>query len=228
MAGEHKHDDIDMEVADVEEQKEMGLQLDAGVVAAATGVLRTGLKNPQAEPTEAQKVVICSLLSGRDVLYIDRTGAGKSETYFVTTKMMRDKDKKAGPVIVVTPLIALINDQVRRATAFGFKASGFYSEDKGMSEMERSNVSVIWWSQYRIMGRFPAISSVSAIFSFCNSGSVHASQQHTRFAVYHRRNVVGDIAGSTIVPTERKEFARSLYARAAQRWACSPAPPTRS
>ena len=75
--------------------------------------------------SDNQKGVIERLVvEGRNVLYIDRTGAGKSETYFIATKLLR-QDPRAGPVIVVTPLISLILDQVRRANAFGLKAKGY-------------------------------------------------------------------------------------------------------
>lgn len=81
-------------------------------IEKATAVLRKGLQNEKAILTEKQKEVIRALVvDEKDVLYLDRTGAGKSETYFVSTKLMRE-DPTAGPVIVVTPLVSLIHDQV--------------------------------------------------------------------------------------------------------------------
>ena len=81
------------------------------------------------------------VIDGRsDVLYIDRTGAGKSETYFIIAKLMRQRNEKAGPVIIVTPMIALMHDQVRRGKAFGLKAEAFYSKKKGMTDLMSSNV----------------------------------------------------------------------------------------
>jgi len=107
----------------------------------AQQILRAGLKNAQAELTKNQRSVISELaVNHKDVLYIDRTGAGKSETYFVATRLMRERDKRAGPVIVVTPLVALIRDQVRRAKSFGLSAEGLFSAAKGMSQYQKSAI----------------------------------------------------------------------------------------
>ena len=77
----------------------------------ANTILKDALKRNVAL-THQQTAVIDSLLKGQNVLYIDRTGAGKSASYFVSTKILR-QDPKNGPTIVVCPLISLMNDQVR-------------------------------------------------------------------------------------------------------------------
>lgn len=111
-------------------------------VQHVTAALRAGLKNDIAVPMPFQLEVIKSLLElKKDVLYIDRTGAGKSETYFVAAKLLRSANPRAGPVIVVTPLVALIHDQVRRAKAFGLHAAGYYGEDKGMTKLMQGAVT---------------------------------------------------------------------------------------
>lgn len=105
----------------------------------ATRILRSGLQCETAQLMPFQLEVVTQICeSGRNVLYIDKTGAGKSETYFVIAKLLRESDAKAGPVIVVTPLVALMVDQVRRAKAFGLKAFALYSA-VAMSEMERAS-----------------------------------------------------------------------------------------
>ena len=116
--------------------------LDADTIREeAQAILREGLKKGQAVLTENQRTVFSELaVEGNNVLYIDRTGAGKSETYFIAARFMRKRDPRAGPVIVVTPLVALIHDQVRRAKAFGLNAEGFFSAAKGMSNMQRDVV----------------------------------------------------------------------------------------
>ena len=105
----------------------------------ATEILQLGLKDSGAQLTQLQLQVVKHIFEDqRNVLYIDKTGAGKSETYFVLTKLLRNKDAFAGPVIVVTPMVALIHDQVRRATAFGLNAYAYYSAKGGMTGMQRS------------------------------------------------------------------------------------------
>lgn len=104
-------------------------------------VLRAGLRSTDAVLTANQFEVINHIVRyKRDVLYIDRTGSGKSETYFIATKILRDRDKTAGPTIVITPLVSLILDQVRRAKAFGLQAYGYYGSNQGMDKLAQANV----------------------------------------------------------------------------------------
>ena len=70
---------------------------------------------------------------GKSVLYIDRTGAGKSEAFFIAAKLIRERrrEKGGGPVVVVSPLKSLINDQAHRALQF---PSGIMNTQKYTSE----------------------------------------------------------------------------------------------
>ena len=114
----------------------------SATLADATAELRKGLDDTDVVLTPNQQKVITHIVDqNQDVMYIDRTGAGKSETYFTAAKLLRKADIRAGPVIVITPLVVLIVDQVRRAKAFGLKAEGHYSETNGCSSMVQSSVS---------------------------------------------------------------------------------------
>ena len=74
-----------------------------------------------------QEEIIASALSGRDVLAIMPTGGGKSVCFQVPA-IMAD-----GIAIVITPLIALMKDQVQNLNARGIKALAVYS---GMTRRE--------------------------------------------------------------------------------------------
>ena len=63
-----------------------------------------------------QEEIVRAALEGRDVLAILPTGGGKSVCFQVPT-MMRD-----GIAVVVTPLIALMKDQVQNLASRGIKA----------------------------------------------------------------------------------------------------------
>ena len=54
------------------------------------------------------------------LLVVQRTGWGKSVVYFLTTRILRDK--AAGPTLLVSPLLALMRNQIAAATALGIKA----------------------------------------------------------------------------------------------------------
>ena len=72
----------------------------------------------------AQEQIINSVLAGRDTLALMPTGGGKSLTYQVPTMARK------GVCIVVTPLIALMKDQVDRLRKLGISAVAIHS---GMS-----------------------------------------------------------------------------------------------
>ncbi|WP_394658225.1 DNA helicase RecQ [uncultured Novosphingobium sp.] len=70
-----------------------------------------------------QEHVVARVLGGRSTLAIMPTGAGKSLTYQLPAVMLR------GTCVVVSPLIALMHDQLRSATANGIRAATLTSAD---------------------------------------------------------------------------------------------------
>jgi ATP-dependent DNA helicase RecQ len=55
------------------------------------------------------------------VLVVQKTGWGKSLVYFIATKLLRDCD--SGPTLIVSPLLALMRDQVRMAENLGIRSA---------------------------------------------------------------------------------------------------------
>ncbi len=70
-----------------------------------------------------QDQVVGRVLAGRSTLAVMPTGAGKSLTYQLPAVMMQ------GTCVVVSPLIALMHDQLRSATANGIRAAALTSVD---------------------------------------------------------------------------------------------------
>jgi ATP-dependent DNA helicase RecQ len=58
---------------------------------------------------------------GRRALVVQRTGFGKSAIYFIATKLLREAG--AGPTLVVSPLLALMRDQVAAAERMGVRSA---------------------------------------------------------------------------------------------------------
>jgi ATP-dependent DNA helicase RecQ len=64
-----------------------------------------------------QRRIIDAVLTGRDCIGVMPTGAGKSLTFQVPAKML------PGPVLVISPLISLMKDQVDALVRLGFRAT---------------------------------------------------------------------------------------------------------
>ena len=62
------------------------------------------------------------------VLVVQRTGWGKSMVYFIATSLLRAGG--AGPTLIVSPLLALIRDQLRAAGGLGLRGETINSENR--------------------------------------------------------------------------------------------------
>jgi ATP-dependent DNA helicase RecQ len=69
-----------------------------------------------------QLEAILALVEQRSrVLVVQRTGWGKSVVYFIATKLLRETG--AGPTILISPLLALMRDQIQMAERLGLRAA---------------------------------------------------------------------------------------------------------
>src|SRR5882672_10265012 len=68
-----------------------------------------------------------ALLSQR-VLVVQRTGWGKSIVYFIATKFLRDGG--AGPALLISPLLALMRNQIEAAHNIGLRPITIHSENR--------------------------------------------------------------------------------------------------
>lgn len=64
----------------------------------------------------------------RKLLVVQRTGWGKSAVYFISTKILRDSG--LGPTIIVSPLLALMRNQVAAAERLGIRAETLNSANR--------------------------------------------------------------------------------------------------
>ncbi|MBE7186547.1 MAG: DEAD/DEAH box helicase, partial [Methylobacterium mesophilicum] len=75
-----------------------------------------------------QEDVVARVLAGERTLAVMPTGAGKSLCYQLPSAMLD------GTCVVVSPLIALMHDQLRAATAVGLRAATLTSVDENKAE----------------------------------------------------------------------------------------------
>ncbi|MBX9728870.1 MAG: RecQ family ATP-dependent DNA helicase, partial [Sphingopyxis sp.] len=78
-----------------------------------------------------QEAAVRRVLAGQRTLAVMPTGAGKSLTYQLPAVML------PGTVVVVSPLIALMHDQLRSAEAVGIRAATLTSADTDRAESVR-------------------------------------------------------------------------------------------
>src|SRR2546430_4109079 len=64
----------------------------------------------------------------RRVLVVQRTGWGKSIVYFLATKILRDSG--SGPALLVSPLLALMRNQIDAARNIGLRPFTIHSENR--------------------------------------------------------------------------------------------------
>jgi ATP-dependent DNA helicase RecQ len=95
--------------------------LTGAVGEEALAVLRELTGRPDAVFREGQDAAVATLVErSRRALVVQRTGWGKSAVYFVSTALLRRRGK--GPTLLVSPLLALMRDQVAAASRAGIRA----------------------------------------------------------------------------------------------------------
>ncbi len=89
--------------------------------ARADEILRALTGREDAAFREGQWEAVEALVARRErALVVQRTGWGKSAVYFVATALLREQG--AGPTLLVSPLLALMRDQVGAAARAGVRA----------------------------------------------------------------------------------------------------------
>lgn len=95
----------------------------------AESLLRRMLNSATADFREGQWEAIDALVNQRHkLLVVQRTGWGKSAVYFISTRIFRDRG--LGPTIIVSPLLALMRNQVSAAERLGIRAETLNSGNR--------------------------------------------------------------------------------------------------
>jgi ATP-dependent DNA helicase RecQ len=105
----------DFDAATVALLREIAAALVEPSNAAALGVLRTVYGYDSFRP--GQQEIIETLLAGRDCVGVMPTGAGKSITYQIPARVL------GGTTLVISPLVALMKDQVDAMNEVGMRAT---------------------------------------------------------------------------------------------------------
>src|SRR3954470_23807449 len=99
-----------------------------------------GLAGEHARLRDDQWTAIQALVvEQRRALVVQRTGWGKSAVYFVATALLRERG--AGPTVIVSPLLALMRNQVEAAARAGIHARTINSSNPEEWETIRTEVA---------------------------------------------------------------------------------------
>jgi ATP-dependent DNA helicase RecQ len=98
-------------------------------LADALDRLRVLTADPAAEFRDGQLEAIHDVVVDRArVLCVQRTGWGKSAVYFIATALLREAG--AGPTLIVSPLLALMRNQIAAAERLGLRAHTINSTNR--------------------------------------------------------------------------------------------------
>lgn len=97
-------------------------------LARALELLRIGSGYPGAVFRESQEEAIRYIVEGQGrLLVVQKTGWGKSFVYFIATKLLREGGN--GPALLISPLLALMRNQIEAAERMGVHAVTINSDN---------------------------------------------------------------------------------------------------
>jgi ATP-dependent DNA helicase RecQ len=119
-----------------------------------------------------QRHIIDAVLSGRDCIGVMPTGAGKSLTFQIPAKML------PGAVLVISPLISLMKDQVDALTRFGFRAAvlnssiDFEERRRNLQALRRGELELVYVAPEGLEG------SLRGLIADCDVSLVVVDEAH--------------------------------------------------
>lgn len=105
----------------------------------AEKLLKIALDSKAATFRDGQWEAIDALVNHRKkMLVVQRTGWGKSSVYFISTRILRDRGQ--GPTIIISPLLALMRNQIEAARRLGINAVTINSTNTQQWENARQDI----------------------------------------------------------------------------------------
>ena len=120
----------------------------------ALELLRIGSGRVDAAFRDGQEDAIRHIVEGRGrLLVVQKTGWGKSFVYFIATKLLREGGN--GPALLISPLLALMRNQIAAAERMGVRAATINSDNQSeWTEVEaklgRNEIDILLISPERL------------------------------------------------------------------------------
>ena len=122
--------------------------------ARALELLRIGSGRADASFREDQEDAIRHIVDGNGrLLVVQKTGWGKSFVYFIATKLLREEG--AGPALLISPLLALMRNQIAAAERMGVHAETINSDNLNdwaavEAKLRRNEIDILLISPERL------------------------------------------------------------------------------
>ena len=115
--------------------------------------LRILCNNSNADFREGQLEAIESVIQRKRLLLVRRTGWGKSAVYFIATKLLREKG--GGPTLLISPLLALMRNQINAAIKAGIRAHTINSTNREeweiiLQQLKQNQIDILLISPERL------------------------------------------------------------------------------
>lgn len=173
----------------------------------ALELLRIGSGIPDAEFREGQEEAIRRVVDGDGrLLVVQKTGWGKSFVYFIAVKLLREAGM--GPALIISPLLALMRNQLAAAKRMGVEAETINSTNanewqKVTERIKNGSVDVLLISPERLANAkfldqvMPSISQQASMLvideAHCISDWGHDFRPHYRLIERLSRNLPSNL-----------------------------------
>lgn len=146
----------------------------------ALELLRIGTGHADATFRDGQEDAIRHVVEGRGrLLVVQKTGWGKSFVYFIATKLLRERGN--GPALLISPLLALMRNQIGAAERMGVRAATINSDNvdhwtEVEAELTRGEIDILLISPERLANerfRMQVLANVAARISLLVIDEAH-------------------------------------------------------
>ena len=190
----------------------------------ALELLRLGSGQVHASFRDGQEEAIQQITDGdHRLLVVQKTGWGKSFVYFISTKILREAG--CGPALLVSPLLALMRNQIAAAERMGVRAATINSDNIAKwteveAKIKQNEIDILLISPERLANeRFRAeilgglslhVSLVVVDEAHCISDWGHDFRPHYRLLERFIRNMPSNIKLLATTATANNRVVQDL------------------